>query len=1004
MNRKIGNHFLTDQMDSFIDEAISGNDIKAFAFAGAGKSTTLRAVEVYHQGKGLYICRDKSLEMEARVLFTGNNIDIYTSHALALNTLEPDVKNGFMFLKDEFGEPIFSDTRIKPLSYYELIENIDFDERFSETFSLSKHWRKILNCVEQFFYSASDELKIIHLSKSASDHIDQLFKKKKITTIQVKELKSEVITYAKKIAELMLNPESNFSTSHDAYVKYWQLSNPELNYDYIMIDEAQDSSSVLLAVLLRQTCQKLYVGDKYQSINQYRGCINAMDIIPCKSQPLSCSFRYGEKIAALATKILSHDNPEIKITGLGLDTDIIKGSDYNESHTLLYIANSNEALQNILLECYLAGVPAKFVTNKAEFSAQNLKSLLSLASGGGPLIAQHKEYLNFEKALLNPKTNETRIFVELIKQDVERANLMLNALEWSLSITDNDAKVFLTTAHGCKGLEFDHVMLADDFVSAINAFGQGKPMLDSELYLLYVAITRPRMTLVLPDELHTALERNLAFKLNKTPVPEYLMDNLFPLKTLSKAVKKKEPSAHAIADAKKESNQKTKSANNVNEKQEVQIVDTASKEKKASSLGQQPSPQPVSFAKATDKFDFINIEIGRKKDLVFKPDELGNEAVEKWLPVEDKMENLIPMYWQPTNSAKFFNQNLGIVGTMGTGKTQTVKSLLTQLHRQRHLNTAGESVGVLIFDYKDDYVDDDFIQATGAKVLEPDNIPINPFALYEDHRLAPVRTAATFTSTLSKVYRLGPKQEQTLKNCIALAYERKGIDKSSPDSFNSLPPTLRDIIAIYNSQDKVQIDSLTSALSNLHDNEVFEPNPRKCMGLFEALEGQVIVVRLSGLESELQSLVVALLLDVFYIQMHQAGKPKPIGDFRALKKLILVDEADTFMSQDFPALRKILKEAREFGCGCILSTQGLDHFKTSDNSYSDYICSWIVHRLENPTVNQIKATFNMESKEDIALAREQTRSLAKHHSFFIDGDKVKTHMESTAFWKIVQDN
>ena len=246
-------------------------------------------------------------------------------------------------------------------------------------------------------------------------------------------------------------------------MKYWQLSNPKIACDYIMLDEFQYSSSVLLEVILRQNCQKIYVGDKYQSINQYRGCINAMDIVPCTSLSLSNAFRYGQTIADLATKILRHDNPDIQITGLGFDTDIVKGSEYNESHTLLYIANSNAELQNILLECYKSGVPAKFVTNKAKYSADNLEILLSLADKQGPTISAHKEYETLEHALIHPKSNETRIFGELILNDPDRAKSMLAALRWSLSVTDSDAKIFLTTAHGCKGLEFDHVMLTDDF-------------------------------------------------------------------------------------------------------------------------------------------------------------------------------------------------------------------------------------------------------------------------------------------------------------------------------------------------------------------------------------------------------------------------------------------------------------------------------------------------------------------------------------------------------------
>ncbi len=69
------------------------------------------------------------------------------------------------------------------------------------------------------------------------------------------------------------------------------------------------------------------------------------------------------------------------------------------------------------------------------------------------------------------------------------------------------------------------------------------------------------------------------------------------------------------------------------------------------------------------------------------------------------------------------------------------------------------------------------------------------------------------------------------------------------------------------------------------------------------------------------------------------------GYFRQVTKLILIDEADNFMSQNLPSLRKILKEGREYGVGMILSTQDITHFKTSENDYSAYILSWIVHRV-----------------------------------------------------------
>jgi superfamily I DNA/RNA helicase len=535
--------------------------------------------------------------MEARTVFKGNRVDIYTSHALALNCLDNETKLGFMFLKDEDGDVLKQQSRFAPMTYKEFANNIKVNEEFSEIFDLSRHYKKVLACVEQYFYSASIELSLMHLNIVASDYVDQLFKKKKITSVQINIYKDLVIDCAKQLAELMLNPKSNFPTNHDAYVKYWQLSNPKLNYDYIMIDEAQDSSSVLLAVILRQDCQRIYVGDKYQSINQWRGCINAMDIIPCKSQALSNAFRYGQKIADLATKILRHDNEEIQITGLGFNTEIVKGSEYNDPQPILFIANSNESLQNILLESYQFGVPAKFVTNKASYSAKNLASLLSIAKDGKPLLAAHKEYSNIEKVLLNPRSSENRIFAELIKKDLTQAESMLRALEWSLSIGDDTAKIILTTAHGCKGLEYDNVMLSDDFYSAINAFGSGKPIQEEELYLLYVAVTRPRKTLILPDELYNALEKNLAFKINKNPLPPHLLDNLLPTTKPKAEAKKPEPESkpepQAKVESKKNTKQKVEEQTKPESSKETARDDTNKTAPKASSSGQQnPKASP----------------------------------------------------------------------------------------------------------------------------------------------------------------------------------------------------------------------------------------------------------------------------------------------------------------------------------------------------------------------------------------------------------------------------
>ncbi|WP_420031256.1 helicase HerA domain-containing protein [Vibrio toranzoniae] len=59
-----------------------------------------------------------------------------------------------------------------------------------------------------------------------------------------------------------------------------------------------------------------------------------------------------------------------------------------------------------------------------------------------------------------------------------------------------------------------------------------------------------------------------------------------------------------------------------------------------------------------------------------------------------------PNLWKPTDTNEYLNPNLAILRTMGTGKTQTVKLMLKQLKGQEGLNTDGESLGMLIFDYQ----------------------------------------------------------------------------------------------------------------------------------------------------------------------------------------------------------------------------------------------------------------------------------------------------------------
>lgn len=279
--------------------------------------------------------------------------------------------------------------------------------------------------------------------------------------------------------------------------------------------------------------------------------------------------------------------------------------------------------------------------------------------------------------------------------------------------------IHLSTAHLSKGLEYDCVMLADDFYSVVASFRDGKKLNEPELNLLYVAITCLKKTLILPDELYEALEKNVVFTLVEYQVADCFLDNLVPehlIKTELTKPKRSKPTLAKDTSKKKEIEVATIVQNEPTAKYEsiksdkpsvkeldaslVSQDDKSSANEKVKNHDTKSKPIPPKSQDNSDsqkkvsnkKLKGINVEVGRCKET-------------------DK-----PLYWSPTNTAEFLNPNIAVIGTMGT----------------------------LIFDYKSDYQDKEFIKETNSKALPPNNLPINPFLLFTYNRLSVANTAKVF--------------------------------------------------------------------------------------------------------------------------------------------------------------------------------------------------------------------------------------------------------------------
>ena len=368
-----------------------------------------------------------------------------------------------------------------------------------------------------------------------------------------------------------------------------------------------------------------------------------------------------------------------------------------------------------------------------------------------------------------------------------------------------------------------------------------------------------------------------------------------------------------------------------------------------------------------------------------------------------------PVIWNPNDTTQLFHTNTGIIGTMGTGKTQFTKSLITQLYRNQVRNVEEKPLGILIFDYKGDYNESkaDFIQATNATVYKPYHLPFNPLALTKStvfKPLLPTHTANAFKDTISKVYHLGPKQQAILLQCIMDTYALAGINPGDPATWEREAPTFDQVYQRYANDDAIKKgDSLAAALDKLHMFQIFESNPNETKLLFDILKG-VVVIDLLGYDPDIQSLIIAITLDLFYSQMQASGSSKMEGNFRQLTKMILVDEADNFMSEGFPSLKKILKEGREFGVGVILSTQFLKHFGSGEDDYSKYILTWAVHNVSDLKYSDVEFVFKTESKsQENQVLFHAIKNLEKHHSIIKIGNLKPVYVKDKAFWEFYKE-
>lgn len=340
--------------------------------------------------------------------------------------------------------------------------------------------------------------------------------------------------------------------------------------------------------------------------------------------------------------------------------------------------------------------------------------------------------------------------------------------------------------------------------------------------------------------------------------------------------------------------------------------------------------------------------------------------------------------------------NIGVVGDLGTGKTQLLKSLITQIASSGPENR-GLAPRFLIFDYKRDYSTAEFVAATGARVVRPHRIPLNLF----DTRTSGDVPAPWFdrfrffADVLGKIYSgIGTVQRDKLKRAVKEAYE------------NAAPgvcPTLRDVHTAYHDIVDGKPDSPMSIIGDMLDMEIFEEDQSKVLPFDDFLDG-VVVIALDALgqDDHSKNMLVAVMLNMFYENMLKTPKRPFVGkdpQLRAIDSYLLVDEADNIMRYEFDVLRKLLLQGREFGTGVILASQYLRHFKAGGTDYREPLLTWFIHKVPNVTAAELSALGLSVTASEMA---ERVKSLGNHQCLYKSFDSPGEFIRGYPFYELVR--
>lgn len=461
----------TEEQLAVLDLFGTGASMAVDAGAGTGKTSTLRLLAYSSKGRGAYVAFNKSIVTETADRLPAR-CSASTAHSLA-----------FRAVGRRFSHRLGA-ARMKSSAIADALKVGPFVVKYGEQSKvLQPGYMASLaqRAVTRFCQSVDEVPGERHVPYV--DGIDIPDDDGNRTYENNDRLRSELAPAVRKAWADFCREDGQLPYKHDHYLKLWQLSEPRIEVDYILFDEAQDADPVMAAIVAAQThAQRVYVGDENQEIYAWRGAVNAMDGLAAEHRrQLSQSFRFGDAIADAANEILALLDTDLRLRGLPEIPSTVGDLDGRLPDALL--CRTNARAVNEMLKAQREGRAPHLIGGGNEVlrfaaAAKELKDEKWTSHPDLTCFRSWQEVVDYTKN--DPQGDELKLLVDLVEEF--GVATILRALE--PMPTEADADVVVSTAHKAKGREWEVVQIGEDFA--------GRDASDQELKLRYVACTRAR--------------------------------------------------------------------------------------------------------------------------------------------------------------------------------------------------------------------------------------------------------------------------------------------------------------------------------------------------------------------------------------------------------------------------------------------------------------------------------------------------------------------------------